>query len=332
MAVAFMSFPDNRDKPKSVPGHQEKPSGPQLSDPSPPVQLNLGALSVAIVWGINNVTQKLLLDMFTPFALQCLRGAVASISLLVLVLMLGRNLRAALSPSFVYLLGAGLLVGVQMLSFLYALRLTYVAEGSLLISTAPIWTSMIVAAVGIETVSSRNWLGIFVALGGAAMVILGVTSVGTGQAPQRITGDLIMIGSAFLFGLYMVLSRPLMQRHGSLTVTALTLLFSNVIVVPLGLHQLISTPWRDLTSLHWALLGFGILGGMVYGMAMWYHSIKVHGSARTAVYQYLVPLVALGTAVVFLHEHPTRWQLAGIVVTLYGIYLAHHRPPAHLPS
>ncbi len=327
-----MSFPDNCSKPESMPGHQEERSGSQISNPSPLAQLNLGALSVAIVWGITNVTNKFLLDTFTPFALQCLRGTVASISLLGLVLMLGRNLRTALSASFIYLLGAGLLVGVQMLAFFYALSLTYAAEGSLLISTAPVWTTIIVAAARIETVCSRNWIGIFVALGGVAMVVLGAASVGTGQAPQRITGDLIMIGSAFCYGLYMVLSRPLMQRHGSLTVTALALFFSNIIVVPLGLHQLISTPWRNLTSLHWALLGFGIFVGMVYGMGMWYHSIKVHGAARTAVYQYLVPLVSLGTAVVFLHEQPTRWQLAGMVITLCGIYLAHHRPPESLPA
>ncbi len=331
-----MTFPDNCEKPKPVPEPQDRPNGANPTEQScaatPRSLPDLGALSVVVAWGLNAPAQKFLLDTFTPPALQCLRGVVAGVSLLALVVALGRNLRGALSASLGYLLGAGLMMGVQMLSFFYALKLTYASEGALLISTAPVWTTVIVAAARIEVIYRRNWLGILVALSGVAMVVLGATSVGTGSAPHRITGDLIMIGSAFLYGLYMVLSRPLMQRHGSLTVTALALSFSNVIVLPLGLHQLINTPWRDLTSLHWALLAFTIFVGMVYGMGMWYRSINVHGAARTAVYQYLVPLVALGAAVVFLHEHPTPWQLAGMAVTLYGTYLAHHRPPESLPA
>jgi len=327
-----MTLPDNCEKPKPMPEPQEERNSSHYPVANLLSRIDFGALSVAIIWGINNVTQKFLLDTFTPSALQCLRGVVAGVSLLALVVALGRNLRAALSASLGYLLGAGLMMGVQMLAFFYALKLTYASEGSLLISTAPVWTTVIVAATRIEVIYPRNWLGILVALGGVAMVVLGATSVGTGSAPHRITGDLIMISSAFLYGLYMVLSRPLMQRHGSLTVTAVALFFSNVIVLPLGLHQLINAPWRDLTSLHWALLAFAIFAGMVYGMGMWYRSINVHGAARTAVYQYLVPLVAVGAAVVFLHEHPTPWQLAGIAVTLYGTYLAHHRPPESLPA
>jgi len=288
--------------------------------------VNWAALSVAVVWGTGSVASKFLLGVFAPAGLQCLRNLAGGIILLTIVALLRPGLRRSLRISFFPLLGLGVLLGVQMLTFVIGLDLTYASEAVLVFSTAPVWTAVIVAVAGLEVMYLRNWAGFFVALGGVAMVMLGAETSPTTVAPARITGDLVMLASTVLYGVYMILSRPLMQRHGTLVVTAVALVLSNVLLVPVGLGQLIATPWRQLAGLHWALLAYVVCVAMVYGMLMWYRSVKIRGASQTIVYQYLTPIVALAAAVAFLHEQPTGWQLVGIVVTLAGVYIASQRP------
>ncbi len=307
-------------------------SGPNPTDYRTLSTVDWRALAVALLWGTSAVAQKFLLGIFTPAGFLCLRSLLGGLTLLIVVRVLRPKFGQVLGSCWVFLLGAGLLMGVQMLTFVIALDLTYASEAALLISTAPIWTALIVALAGVEAMASRSWLGIFIALGGVALVVLGAGSSPSTTAPARITGDVLMILSAILYGLYMVISRPLMQRHGTLVVTAAALGFSNIVLVPLGLGHLIATPWFQLSALHWALLAYTIFLTTLVGMLMWFRSIKQRGSARTATYQYLVPIVALGAAVVFLHEQPTPWQLAGIVITLGALYLTHRRPVEQLPG
>jgi len=302
-----------------------------LTDDPMWAKINWGALSVAVVWGTGNVAMKFLLGVFSPAGLPCLRNLGGGLILLTAVALFRPGLRRSLRVSLFPLLGLGVLMSVQMLTFVIGLDLTYANEGILVFSTAPVWTGLIVAITGLEVMCQRNWAGVFIALGGVALVVLGAGTAPSSVAPARIIGDLIMLVSAVLYGVYMILSRPLMQRHGTLVVTAVAMVLSNVVLVPVGLSELIATPWRQLTTLHWVLLAYSICVALGYGMIMWYRSVKLRGASRTIVYQYLMPVAALVAAVVFLHERPTGWQLTGIAVTLGGVYFAGQRPGA-LPA
>jgi len=209
-------------------------------------------------------------------------------------------------------------MGGQLLTFVVGLDMTYACEGALVFNTAPIWTGLIATVAGLETI--------------VAMVILGAGQSPSSAAPARITGDIVMLGSAAMYGVYMVFSRPVIQKHGTLVVTAATMALSNVVLIPAGFKPLMASPWGQITALHWALVAYSVFLAMGYGMIVWYHSVKRRGASRTVVYQYLMPIVALGAAVVFLHEQPTCWQLVGIVVTLAGVYFASQRPDLSRPG
>ncbi len=217
-------------------------------------------------------------------------------------------------------------MGVQMLVFYTGLGLTYANEALVIFSTAPVWVGVIVALAGLEVMYPCQWVGFFVALSGVAMLMLGAETTPSSAAPARIAGDLIMLGSAVLYGLYMILTRPLMQKHGTLVVVAVSTVVSSVILIPAGLRSLTAMAWVQLTGLHWALLAYTICFAVVYGSIMWYRSVKLEGASRTVLYQYLMPIVVLVAAVVFLHERPTGWQLVGIAITLGGVYFANQQP------
>jgi len=294
--------------------------------------INWGALSAVTVWGVDTVVVKSLLGVFDPAGFQCLRGVATGAVLLIIVSLLQPGMQRSLRLAFFPLLGLGMLMGGQTLTFVVGLDMTYACEGALVFNTAPIWTGLIATVAGLETMSRRNWAGFFIALGGVAMVILGAGQSPSSAAPARITGDIVMLGSAAMYGVYMVFSRPVIQKHGTLVVTAATMALSNVVLIPAGFKPLMASPWGQITALHWALVAYSVFLAMGYGMIVWYHSVKRRGASRTVVYQYLMPIVALGAAVVFLHEQPTCWQLVGIVVTLAGVYFASQRPDLSRPG
>jgi drug/metabolite transporter (DMT)-like permease len=54
----------------------------------------------------------------------------------------------------------------------------------------------------------------------------------------------------------------------------------------------------------------------------WYRGVQRLGSARTAAYSNMVPVVALVVASIWLGERPTLFQVVGAAVILGGIWLA----------
>ncbi len=280
-------------------------------------------LSVALFWGAGNVVLKWLLDVFDPAGLFALRMAAAAL-LMGALLLIRRRAIASRDALMLMLIGGGI-VAAQLLSFVYAMSMTTASEGSLLISTAPVWTAIMVALLGMEIVTGLNWLGIVIAFGGVAMVVLGRAGPAP-DAPARLAGDMLMIGSACLYGLYMVVSKRWMVRLGALQVVCYTFIASGIVLVIVGYRQALATPWQQVTWGHW--LGFFhvvVIAG-VLGILIWYRSIRLTTASSTAVYQYLVPGISVVAAAIFLHERLALLQMIGIAVTLVGVYLARVPP------
>ncbi|MCK4298535.1 MAG: DMT family transporter, partial [Planctomycetes bacterium] len=295
----------------------------QVQPPARPIDPVL--LLVVCIWGAGNVVTKWVLGVLDPPAFLALRMAVVS-TLMAAMLLLGPRTRFALRDWLMVSVCGGGLMAAQFLSFSYAMKLTTASEGSLLVSTAPVWTAVIVAVLGVEHVTRLNWLGIVVASGGVAMIVLGPSGKMFSNAPSRLSGDLLMLGSAWLYAGYMVFSRHWMQRIGELPVICSTFAAAGVLLVVVGARPLLASDWSTVTAGHWVGIAYVALMAGFVGLILWYRTIGRTSASGTAVYQYLVPGVSIVAAAIFLGERIVALQLAGIAVTLVGVYLA--RVPA----
>jgi len=285
-----------------------------------------GLLFVALVWGAGNVVVKWLLDVFEPSALFGLRMGLTSLLMLGLLWVRRRPISAR-DVLVLTLIGGGL-VTVQQLCFVYAMNMTTASEGALLISTAPVWTAMMVALLGIEVVTWLNWLGIVIAFGGVAMVVLGAGQAVLPNAPARLAGDLLMIASAWMYGGYMVISGRWMKKIGALHVICCTFSASGLFLLLIGWQPLLATDWHLVTWDRWLGVAYLTVLAAFVSLIVWYRTIGRTSASRTAVYQYLVPGISVVAAGLFLHERLAILQVAGIVITLIGVYLARVPSPA----
>ena len=296
---------------------------PSASDSQPAgVDLTTDAalLGLALIWGINFSVIKVALEELQPLAFNALRFPLASLVLLALMALSGRlKLPARRDWPRIALLGVLGNVAYQ-LFFIFGIDRTTAGNASLLLATTPIWTLLLSVLSGHERPSAIVWAGVMGTAGGMSLVVGGGSVLELG--PGTWTGDALMIGSAILWSVYTVGARDLIHRYGSLETTAWTLWVGTLGLVALGIPSLASTPLRELSGVTWIGVVYAGTLAISVAYAIWYRGVGRLGNARTAAYSNLVPVVALGTAWLWLGERPSTLQMVGALVILVGLSLA----------
>lgn len=278
-------------------------------------------LALVLIWGLNFSVIKSAFDYIGPLGFNALRFPVACLTLLVALRSQRRSIhlpRAALAR--IAALGIIGHLGYQVL-FIYGLSVTLAGTASVLLATTPIWTSLLSAWAGHESVGARLWLA-----AGGTVVGIGLVAGGGSGIPEglgsSLTGDLALVLASVVWSIYTVGGRRLVEVHGALRVTAWALWFGTLPVLLVGAHQVGQVRLADLPPAFWLrVLYAGALGiGVAY--LIWYHAVRAIGSARTAIFSNAVPVVAMGVAWIWLDERPSVVQLAGALLILAALQLA----------
>jgi drug/metabolite transporter (DMT)-like permease len=287
-------------------------------------------LLMVIIWGINFPVAKAAIAELTPLAFNALRFPLAALTVFIALRMRGSGMMPE-RRDVLRVIGLGILGNIcYQLFFIYGLANTRAGTASVLLAGTPILTALLSAAVGHEHIGPRTWLGVMATFAGIALVVgFGGSTDGT----STLLGDLLMVGASCSWALFTVGSRDLVNRYGSLQVTAWTLWVGTAGLVLLGLPDVLRTPFSEISTGAW----FGVVyaGALSIGIAymIWYHGVRRIGNTRTATYSNLTPLVALTAAWLQLGEVPRAGQVLGAAVIIGGITLAQarKRPPSALP-
>ena len=87
-------------------------------------------------------------------------------------------------------------------------------------------------------------------------------------------------------------------------------------------HPALRQMLKPVNLFNFAYLG---LGASALCFATWNWSLKILGAVRVSIYIYLVPVIAVIAAVLILHERMTPMALAGIILTLFGLFVSEIR-------
>jgi drug/metabolite transporter (DMT)-like permease len=168
-------------------------------------------------------------------------------------------------------------------------------------------------------------------LAGAVLVIAGVTLVSrpVGQATQdkpvdphaRRVGLLLALVVSVLWAIGQVALRP--ATEGIHSVVANSVRQPMGALMMLGL-TLVGGRWRDLRKLDrqsWVIIVVASLVGTGIGTLLFIMAIQTAGAGRTAILTATAPMMAIPFSMLWLKERPTRWTLAGTLLTAAGIGL-----------
>jgi drug/metabolite transporter (DMT)-like permease len=290
------------------------------------------AIGTMVAWGMNFAFVKYILDQFGVGAFTFLRFSVLPLLGFALLAIVFRG-RLARSwprrsdlPRFVLCALIGHVAHIS--AAMYGMNLSTAFSSSLVLTSQPLFTLMILTALGAERLRRRQIIGTLVAFAGIVLFLSDKFSGGLSRAGA---GDLMLLMAGVSFSAYTVLSRPLAERYGPLVVLSYTLLFSAPPMLLVTFPAFIQTEFRNLGPAVWAGLFWALVLSSFLGWLAWTWVNTVRGVARSAPFMYLMPPIAGIMAWLTLGETFTWLKIAGAAVTMAGVAWAQfggdHSPP-----
>ena len=289
-------------------------------------------LALMAVWGVNFAITKVVLAELGvgPFLfVRFLAMPLAGFALLVAVTR--RHFpktwpqRADL-PRFV---AAGLIGHTAHVSLvMWGINLSTAFSSSLVLTTSPLFTLLILAPLGAERLRARQVAGTLLAFAGIVVFLSDKFVRGVAAAGA---GDLVLLFAASLFSLYTVISKPLVARYGPLNLMCYSLLFGAPPIVLATLPAFLSAPLGEVPAAAWFGVFWAVAVSSFLGWIAWAWVNSVRGLARSAPLQYLMPPIAGLVAWLTLGEVFTPLKLAGAAAAMAGIAWAQLGARAETP-
>ncbi len=280
---------------------------------------HLGAILTVTAWGASFVSTKVLLDNgLHPAEIYVYRFTLAY---LIVLLFNHEKFRSnSLRDEGLFLL-IGLCAGsIYFIAENTALQYTLTTNVSLITTTAPILTTLLVGAI---YKSERPGRGFLVGSGVAFLGVGFVVFNSSFMIQVNPLGDLLSLLAAFAWAVYSLLLRKLNATYSVMYITRKTFFYGVITAIPFVLIEPeISSPALLLRP---AVIGnlvfLGIFASMV-GYALWAQTVKALGPVKASNYLYFQPIVTLIIAALALDEHVSWIGYTGCALIIGGVWLS----------
>jgi drug/metabolite transporter (DMT)-like permease len=278
----------------------------------------LAAVLSSALGGTSIGATRFLVSVADPLAIGSFRFGIGFLLLLPVALLQARNWPARRDWPAVAGLGLLFFAAFPIL-FNASLIFTTAARGALALSTLPLLTMAVGAALGSEAMTARKTVGVLVTILGVSMALL--TGLATAP-PGAWRGDLLMVAAALCMALYSIWSKPFIRRSGPISFTTLAMGAGAAFLIIAALLRGSFAPVADFGAPQW----FGAIYLGAFGSALtfylWAFALERTTPTRVAISVTVNPIAASLVGAALLGE-PLRWNLvAGIVTVFAGIWIA----------
>ena len=275
-------------------------------------------LLAIIFWGTSFVATKTVLNEIKPVTIIILRLILASVLLTIIALSTKRKFSINLkSHGWIFILA---LVAVFHLWIqVTGLQYTTAANTGWIIGTAPIFMAILGFVFYKEKVTLFQFAGILVALAGLLLLIGKGDITNIGLIENK--GDLLVLGSAFTWGVYSMVNKKISLSYSPLMTILYLFLMMAVIIIPFNLNTETINSVINLSPISWMWILF--LGIFCSGIAyvIWAQALRDMESAKVGAFLYFEPLVTVIAAWFFLKEEITLLMiLSGLLITA-GVFI-----------
>jgi drug/metabolite transporter (DMT)-like permease len=278
----------------------------------------LAAIVSSALGGIAGGTTRFVIGATDPVTLGVFRFGTGFLLLLPIALLLRSRWPRGRDWIAVVLLGILFFFAFSVL-FNLAYSYTSAARGALALSTMPIMTMLVAAALGIERLNARKTAGVLIAFGGVAAALVS----GLRNAPEGAwRGELVMLTAVLCMSLYNVWSRPFIARSDPL----------GFVTPGMGAAALCLAVWAylidgfsvvgDFGAPQWLAVAYlGVLGSAVI-FFLWAFALGRTSPTKTAVTITVNPIFAAIVGAIAISEPIGINLIAGLAAVFAGIWIA----------
>jgi len=267
-----------------------------------------------IFWGTSFVATKTALHELKPITIIVLRLIIASILLTIIAISTKRNFSLNVkSHGWIFILS---LVAVFHLWIqVTGLQFTTAANTGWIIGTAPIFMAVMGLIFFKEKITLLGFFGILLAIFGLLMLIGKGDITNIGLIENK--GDLLVLGSAFTWGVYSTVNKKISLSYSPLMTILYLFLMMAIIIIPFNINRETIDSIINLSLLGWLMVLF--LGLFCSGVSyvIWAQALRDMESAKVGAFLYLEPLVTVFAAWIFLSEEITFLMItSGLLITI----------------
>ena len=278
----------------------------------------LAAVLSSALGGTSIGATRYLVNAVDPLAIGSFRFDIGFVLLLPVALLQGG--RWPVRRDWPAVAGLGVLFfALFPLLFNASLIFTTAARGALALSTLPLLTMLVGAALGSEALTVRKSLGVVIAMFGVAIALLsGLTSAPSGAW----RGDLLMVGAALCMAFYSIWSKPFIARSGPISFTTMAMGVGAACLILISCGRGSFAPVADFGIPQWLAATYLGAFGSALTFYLWAFALARTTPTRVAISVTVNPVAASLVGAVLLNE-PLSWNLVGGIVTVFvGIWIA----------
>lgn len=275
-------------------------------------------LFVVVLWGVNLVIIKYLVQYFTPFALAAVRIPIAVSFLLPVAVK--RHGWMNLTPVGWRLTGCVALFSIflHQLTLSTGLSITSGAHSALILGLNPLFTTILASHFAQEPFSISKGLGVILGLSGVLFVVTSSADAGT----ATLTGDIIMLFAMLSYVAGSLYVKRSAQVVPTIVVTAYSHVLAAIALLPVALFTEpvwakgdIWQPWpiAFLLTSGWLCTGLGAY--------CWNTGINKVGASISSLFLNLIPIVGLLAFSLFLGEPLGLIHFTALALVLAGVSL-----------
>jgi drug/metabolite transporter (DMT)-like permease len=274
---------------------------------------------VMMMWGLNIVAIKILIEYFPPILMQSIRIFLGGL-LLVLFFWWRKNLQKMTGKEWLITISAGVL-GVTAHHLFLAVGLLHstASNAGIILALSPLTTSILGILFLKDQLTKMRLIGICLGFGGVVFVILNSSGKLGGISAGDFLIFMAMLTQAFSFILIKQNSQSVNPKYMTaimLTAGSIVMFLCSFFIDSKGVTSMAVSETRVwIIFLLSGIVATGI-GQLLYNMA-----IQEIGPGQTTIFNNLMPFFTLLGSVLFLKETILLEQIFGFLIIVAGVVL-----------
>ena len=283
--------------------------------------LALIAVSIAtLIYGINYTIAKEVMPLYVkPFAFILIRVIGATVIFWIIGLFF-KSQNIEKSDYKKILLASFFGVGFNMLTFFKGLSLTTPISASVMMVTSPILVLIFSSILIRKAIGKQRILGVFIGLTGTILLITYGNSSNS-DATNNNWGNFLVFVNAASYGLYLVISKNLIQKYHPIIFVKWLYLFGIIFTVPFGYLELTEVVWQKMpTDIYWSI-GFVVVFTSCITYLFNLYGLSKLKPTTVSVFIYLQPVIATVYALIVGSDSLSLTKIAATLLIFTGVYL-----------